>query len=190
MPQLKRREVRIKVMQVLYAHEISKEPIIKIKKDLMSDLEGEDNLTFSDTLIKHVIENEKLIDEYILGKVLNWELERMALVDRIVMRMGIAELLFFPDIPPKVSINEAIDIAKEYCTRSSGKFVNGVLDGIHEDLKKDNKLIKTGRGLLNTESKNKNNSKSKKTPDYSKEKTDPAKKTSKDKKPKKPAVKN
>ncbi len=190
MPQLKRREVRIKVMQVLYAHEISKEPIIKIKKDLMSDLEGEDNITFSDTLIKHVIENEKQLDEFILGKVLNWELERMALVDRIIMRMGIAELLYFPDIPPKVSINEAIDIAKEYCTRSSGKFVNGVLDGIHDDLKRDNKLVKTGRGLLNTESKNKNSGKSRKTPDFKKKKNDPSNKTIKDKNTKKPAVKN
>ncbi|MFZ1320409.1 MAG: transcription antitermination factor NusB [Ignavibacteria bacterium] len=187
MPQLKRREVRIKVMQVLYAHEISKEPISKIKKDLMPDVIGEDNVAFSDSLIKHVLENEKLLDDYILGKVLNWELERMALVDRIVMRMGISELLFFPDIPPKVSINEAIDISKDFCTRSSGRFVNGVLDAIHDDLKKENKLVKTGRGLVTTESKNKNN---KKKSVSIRGKTDPEKKDFMKKKNAKPHIKN
>ncbi|HQY52947.1 MAG TPA: transcription antitermination factor NusB [Ignavibacteria bacterium] len=187
MPQLKRREVRIKVMQVLYAHEISKEPISKIKKDLMPEVVGEDNVTFSDSLIKHVLENEKLLDEYILGKVLNWELERMALVDRIVMRMGISELLFFPDIPPKVSINEAIDISKDFCTRSSGRFVNGVLDAIHDDLKRDNKLVKTGRGLVTTEGKNKKNNKKS---DSKREKIDPEKKDYMKKKNAKPHIKN
>jgi len=96
MPQLKRREVRIKVMQVLYAHEISKEPISKIKKDLMPEVVGEDNVTFSDSLIKHVLENEKLLDEYILGKVLNWELERMALVEFLNFCSFLIFLLRFP----------------------------------------------------------------------------------------------
>jgi N utilization substance protein B len=73
----------------------------------------------------------------------------MAFVDKIVLRMGVAELLYFPDIPPKVSINEAIDISKEYCTKNSGKFVNGILDSVLDELKRDNKLVKTGRGLLN-----------------------------------------
>ncbi|MCY7361819.1 MAG: N utilization substance protein B, partial [Ignavibacteria bacterium] len=62
-------------------------------------------------------------------------------------------LLYFPDIPPKVSINEAIDIAKEFCTRNSGKFVNGILDAVHDELKREDKLNKTGRGLLNLKKK-------------------------------------
>jgi len=61
--------------------------------------------------------------------------------------------LHFPEIPPKVSINEAIDISKDYCTRNSGKFVNGILDAILHDLKKEEKLNKTGRGLLNLKKK-------------------------------------
>jgi N utilization substance protein B len=69
--------------------------------------------------------------------------------------MGVAELLYFPDIPPKVSINEAIDISKEYCTRNSGKFVNGILDAVLDELKKDNKINKTGRGLINVKKKKK-----------------------------------
>lgn len=153
MPQLKRRDLRIAVMQVLYAHEISKDPIDKVKKDLLPEIAEEESREFVQQLIALSLEHEKELDEMILGKVVNWELERMALIDRILLRMGIAELLYFPEIPPKVSINEAIDIAKEYCTRNSGKFVNGILDAVLDDLKKDNKLNKTGRGLLNLKKK-------------------------------------
>lgn len=154
MSQLKRREVRIKVMQTLYAHEMSQDPIKKVKADQLSEIKEEENIEFANTLIDLVIKNEKLLDSYILDKVVNWELERMAFVDKIVLRMGVAELLYFPDIPPKVSINEAIDISKEYCTRNSGKFVNGILDAVLDELKRDNKLNKTGRGLLNLRKKN------------------------------------
>jgi len=69
--------------------------------------------------------------------------------------MGLSEILYFPEIPPKVSINESIEIAKDYCTKSSGKFVNGILDAILTDLKNDDKLNKRGRGLLDLKKKKK-----------------------------------
>ena len=153
MSQIKRRDLRIAVMQVLYAHEISKDPIEKVKKDLLPEIGEEESSDFVNQLIDLVLKNEEKLDEMILEKVVNWELERMALIDKIVLRMGVTELLFFPEIPPKVSINEAIDISKDYCTRNSGKFVNGVLDAILDDLKKDEKLNKSGRGLLNLKKK-------------------------------------
>jgi transcription antitermination protein NusB len=150
----KRREVRIKVMQVLYAREISQEPLDKIKGDLLTDINDEDSINFSSELIDRVSQNIPMLDEFIVKKVENWEFERIAIVDKIILRMGIAELLYFPDIPPKVSINEAIDIAKDFCTKNSGKFVNGVLDAVLDELKKDNKLNKSGRGLLDLKKKN------------------------------------
>lgn len=153
MSQLKRRDLRIHVMQVLYAHEISKDPVEKVKKDLLPEIKEEESAAFVNDLISKTLENEAQLDEMILQNVVNWELERMALIDKILLRMGITELLYFPEIPPKVSINEAIDIAKEYCTRNSGKFVNGILDAVLEDLKKNNTLNKTGRGLLNLKKK-------------------------------------
>ncbi|MDQ3021044.1 MAG: transcription antitermination factor NusB [Bacteroidota bacterium] len=155
MSQLKRREIRIKVMQVLYAQQISGDTVKKVKKDLLSEIKEEENIQFADKLVDNVLNNEKLLDAYILDKVVNWELERMGLIDRIVLRMGIAEMLYFPEIPPKVSINEAIDIAKDFCTRNSGKFVNGILDAVLEELTKEKKLEKTGRGLLNLKKKEK-----------------------------------
>lgn len=150
----KRREVRIKVMQVLYASEIAQEPLEKIKGDLLTDINDEDGKNFSSELIDRVSQNVPMLDEFIVKKVENWEFERIAIVDKIILRMGIAELLYFPDIPPKVSINEAIDIAKDFCTKNSGKFVNGVLDAVLDELKKDNKLNKSGRGLLDLKKKN------------------------------------
>jgi N utilization substance protein B len=156
MSQLKRRDLRIAVMQVLYAHEISKDPIDKVKKDLLPEIGEEESSDFVNQLIDLVLKNEELLDKMILEKVVNWELERMALIDKIVLRMGVTELLYFPEIPPKVSINEAIDISKDYCTRNSGKFVNGILDAILDDLKKEEKLNKSGRGLLNLKKKSGN----------------------------------
>ncbi len=155
MSQLKRRDIRIKVMQVLYAHEMSQDPIKKVKEDLLSGIKETENIEFANQLVDYVLKNQKQIDAYILEKVVNWELERISLIDRLILRIGIAELMYFPDIPPKVSINEAIDIAKDFCTRNSGKFVNGILDAVLDDLKKENKLNKTGRGLLNIKKKDK-----------------------------------
>ena len=148
--QSKRRITRIKVMQVIYAHIIAKDPIEKVKKDLLENSEESINIEFANQLIDKVLANSETLDKTIESKVENWEMERIALLDKIVLRMGLAEILYFIEIPPKVSINEAIDIAKEYGTKSSGKFVNGILDAILTELKNTGKLNKKGRGLIDT----------------------------------------
>ena len=148
-----RRIARIKVMSVLYAYEITKEPLDKIKKDLLSDFEDKEKLEFAIALIDKVMENVQSLDISIRKKINNWEYHRVALLDKIILRMGLAEILYFPEIPPKVTINEAIDLGKEYSTANSGSFINGVLDSILSDLKKENKINKKGRGLLDLEKK-------------------------------------
>lgn len=153
MAHVKRREIRTKVLQGLYAHEISKDPISKIKKDLLSEIVEEDGRMFGEELLDTVTKNNVTIDKYMFGKIKNWEEERISLLDKLILRMGICELLYFPEIPPKVTINEAIELAKIFCTKSSGKFVNGILDAVHLKLAKENKLNKTGRGLLNLKKK-------------------------------------
>jgi transcription antitermination factor NusB len=77
-----------------------------------------------------------MIDKVISDYATNWELKRMAVTDRNILRFATYELLFMKDIPPKVSINEAIDIAKKYGDRDSGKFVNGILDKINKTERK------------------------------------------------------
>lgn len=90
-------------------------------------------------------ENESLIEE--LTK--NWELDRIAKMDVILLKMGITELQIFPEIPTKVTLNETIEISKFYSTPKSNIFINGILDKAIERLKKEKKIIKVGRGLLN-----------------------------------------
>ena len=88
------------------------------------------------------------LDDKIKERVKNWEMNRIALIDRILLRMGVCEMLYFPDIPPKVSINESIEIAKEYSTAGSSKFINGILDAILSNEKKSGRIHKQGRGLI------------------------------------------
>ncbi|MFN8265333.1 MAG: transcription antitermination factor NusB [Chitinophagaceae bacterium] len=97
---------------------------------------------YAKDLLITVIEKDELCNTHIKGKLQNWDPERTAALDMILMKMGICEFLFFETIPPKVTINEYIDLAKEYSTPQSGHFVNGILDSIHKDLANENKLHK------------------------------------------------
>jgi len=145
----KRRTAREKVLQALYAYELSKEPITDVIQNIFGDLKHQhDDFEFAKKLITEVVHHEKEIEEIIRKKVAHWEFDRIAYIDKILLRMGIAEFLFFPDIPPKVTINESIEVAKLFSTEQSGKFINGVLDAILEDLRQSKKLQKTGRGLI------------------------------------------
>jgi transcription antitermination protein NusB len=89
---------------------------------------------FADPLIRGVLEKRDSIDEKIKSHARNWEFHRIAAVDRNIMRLAIYEILFRDDIPPVVSINEAVDIAKKFSTQDSGKFVNGILDKIRGEV--------------------------------------------------------
>jgi N utilization substance protein B len=146
----KRRAVRERVLQALYAYEISREPIERIIDEIVTLKSQREALAFAKELIHTVIEHQEEIDSTIKKKVANWEFNRIAVIDRILLEIGICELLYFEDIPPKVTINEAIEIAKRYSTEKSGQFINGVLDSLLADLKTSGQLRKSGRGLVET----------------------------------------
>lgn len=97
---------------------------------------------FAKGLLQTVMEKKEVVMDLIKPKLKNWDADRIATLDMILMQMGVAEFLFFETIPPKVTINEYIDIAKEYSTPQSGQFVNGILDNIHKDLLNDDKMHK------------------------------------------------
>jgi N utilization substance protein B len=148
---LRRRVVRERVLQALYAYELSQEPIEMIIKNIVADLQKQpESFAFAKQLILKVIDCNKELDDLIRQRVEHWEFNRLAIIDRIVLRMSICELMYFEDIPPKVTINEAIEIARTFSTDKSDKFVNGVLDSILEDLKKEGRIRKSGRGLVDT----------------------------------------
>jgi N utilization substance protein B len=103
---------------------------------------GPEKTQYALTLLKTVTEKKELCMNLIKPKLKNWDPERIAVLDMIMIRMGVCELLFFETIPTKVTINEYIDIAKSYSTQQSGQFVNGILDSIHKDLVAEGKLKK------------------------------------------------
>lgn len=107
-----------------------------------------DDVKFASSLFDCVIDNSTEYDEHISKFAKNWDLERISLMDRTILRMGIGEMVNFRNIPIKVSINECIDIAKNYSSPKSGKFINGLLDVISLNLLKEKKIIKTGKGLI------------------------------------------
>lgn len=144
----KRRVVRETVMQALYAHELSGEPIDRIIEEIVELRSQPEAQTFAEKLIRSIVEHREEIESTIKQKVKNWALDRIAVIDRILLRMGVCEFLYFEDIPPKVTINEAIDIAKRFSTEKSGQFINGVLDSILADLRANGRLNKSGRGLI------------------------------------------
>jgi len=107
-------------------------------KEMISD----EKWDFAKTLLLTVREKSEHLESFIIPKLKNWDPERIALLDMILMKMGVAEFLYFETIPPKVTINEYIDLAKEYSTPQSGQFVNGILDNIHKELVQQGKMHK------------------------------------------------
>lgn len=105
---------------------------------MMSD----DKEQFAKDLLQTVLEKSEHLQSLIIPKLKNWDSERIALLDMILMKMGVAEFLYFETIPPKVTINEYIDLAKDYSTTQSGQFVNGILDNIHKELLQEGKMKK------------------------------------------------
>nr|WP_294872685.1 transcription antitermination factor NusB [uncultured Pedobacter sp.] len=103
---------------------------------------------FVEDLFIYTLRNDKDYQALIAERTKNWESERIALMDTILMKMAICELLNFPSIPVKVTINEYLDLSKDYSTPKSNSFINGILDKIMGDLKRTNSIKKIGRGLI------------------------------------------
>jgi len=133
----RRRKAREVALQALYAVEIGGEKLPSILDYLFrdNDLE-EETKSFVIELTQKAFSHMGKIDELIGRMAKHWELRRIATVDRNILRLAICEIFWFPDIPPKVSINEAIELAKKYSTRESGRFVNGILDSVARESRK------------------------------------------------------
>jgi len=130
----KRTLARNCALKFLYQIDITKELIDDVLEDFWQTQDDIDNSVrqFANILIKGTLDNLKTIDKHIVNSAANWQLKRMAVVDRNILRLATCELLYLKDIPPKVSINEAIELAKKYGDTESGRFVNGILDKINK----------------------------------------------------------
>lgn len=131
-----RRVCRVAAMQYLYSWMINR------PRDINDDLrmffanleEDRDYYSFAEELIFGVVENVDAIDEKIKGVAKNWDFARIAKIDLAILRLAIYELLYRKDIPPVVTINEAIDLSKDFSTAESRRFVNGILDRLRGEL--------------------------------------------------------
>lgn len=110
----------------------------------LQEMVSQEKWQFAKSLLITSIEKKEQATELIKPKLKNWDAERIAQLDMVLMRMGVCELLYFETIPTKVTINEYIDLAKEYSTQQSGQFVNGILDNIHKELTEAGKIQKIG----------------------------------------------
>ncbi len=111
-------------------------------------IKSNEDVKFGRDLLERIIINDQKLELELEGKTPNWDTDRIAILDRVVLKIAIAELLFFPSIPTKVTMNEYLEIAKDYSTPKSNNFVNGVLDKLVREFKEENRLNKSGRGLL------------------------------------------
>ena len=115
---------------------------------LPSLFDYQDEIEFGQDLFNNILANNEGLKNHLIGRTPNWDSERIAKIDYAILITSIAELLYFPSIPPKVTINEYIEIAKEFSSPSSGKFINGVIDKLIKDLTEKGLIVKTGRGLI------------------------------------------
>jgi N utilization substance protein B len=154
-----RRQIRAKVMQAVYACITSGQTpdyvfdlLLKDLKQEVEELETKKKLSGDTKLLTALyyesMKHTERYDEYIQSKAENWELERIARLDRILMHMAICEMLNFEEIPVKVTINEYLELAKTYSTPKSSKFINGILDSLYNDFRTSGLIVKRGRGLI------------------------------------------
>jgi N utilization substance protein B len=130
----KRTQARECALQILYQYEMNPEPMAEILRKFwfqQDEIFSEEARSFAEKLALGTIENQAEIDKVLERYADNWELSRMAMIDRNVMRLATYELLYLADVPPKVTLNEAVNLAKKFSQEESGKFVNGILDKIN-----------------------------------------------------------
>ena len=116
--------------------------------NLPSLFDYQDEIKFGQELLNQVVKEYDNLKDHLSGRTPNWESDRIARIDYIILITSTAELLYFPSIPTKVTLNEYIEIAKEFSSPGSGKFVNGVIDNIVKDLTSKGLIVKKGRGLI------------------------------------------
>ena len=135
-----RRIARESVLQALYAQQFSDdEPAIVLNRIMALYPEKNKNFKFISSLFQCVLDNVDWANDMIKSYLQNWEFDRVAQIDRVLLRMGICEIFYIDDIPPKVSISEMVEISKVYSTEESSGFINGILDAVYKEFQQKNK---------------------------------------------------
>ena len=132
-----RRMARERVLEALFAYEYSHDkPSLIINRIIENHSSIKENLKFINGLFDIVVNNKDFTDQIIQSHLQNWEFDRIAQIDRLLIKMGICEIFHIDEIPPKVSITEMVEIAKIYSTDDSPVFINGILDAVYKEYQK------------------------------------------------------
>lgn len=134
---MRRREARELLLRVLYQHEFVDAPL----GELLSEANPGGQYQYIERVFSGIIARQEEIDKLIGDHTLGWRFERLAVIDRNILRLGVFELLYIPEIPPEVAINEAIELCKKYGTDNAQLFVNGILDHLWKENQNTNKSL-------------------------------------------------
>ena len=137
-----KRLARSLCLQILFANSFSSNSFKELANnffknndtDLGKEVFTEKQILYASKLFQVTLKNEEHVDKLIEKKLVNWEMNRLATMDRMILRMALSEMLFIDDVPPKVSIAEAVEIAKEFSSEDSSGFVNGIMDAIYNEV--------------------------------------------------------
>jgi N utilization substance protein B len=136
MPRKEKRLARIIALQALYAHEVAETEPGNTIATIVEELEespSADVISYGGKLARLAIDNRESSDDLIEARLKNWEMKRVSLMDKLILRLEISEMLHVESVPPKVSIVEGVEIAKIFSTDDSSRFVNGILDSVYND---------------------------------------------------------
>jgi N utilization substance protein B len=159
-PPQTRRDARETALQILYAVELTHSSVSTVMNDLMPKCEKPPPAVyFTKKIVSKTFEERGVCDSYIKRHSANWRFERIAVIDLLILRIAICEFMHFFDVPPKVTIDEAIELAKRYSTYKSSGYINGILDAILLELKEEGHVLKTGRGRMAKKNKKKTDEK-------------------------------
>ncbi len=136
MTRKEKRLARVIALQALYAHEIAETEPGDAMATIIEELEespSADVISYGGKLVRLAIDHQEGSDELIIARLKNWEMKRISLMDKLILRLEISEMLHEESVPPKVSIVEGVEIAKLFSTDNSSRFVNGILDSVYND---------------------------------------------------------
>ena len=132
-----KRMARIFALKMAYAYEMTNQDDSLVDGNINIDNslneQSEDVVVYSKKIVNTCVENIKDIDSLITSKSANWDINRIAFIDKIIIRLALTEMMYFDEVPPKVSIVEAVEISKEFSTKDSISFINGILDSIYNE---------------------------------------------------------
>ena len=139
-----KRQARIITLQVIYAHELNGSDLADTCEFMLDEgnLPIKDVLNYGKQLSNLIFQHSIEVDELIKNRSKNWDFNRITLIDKLILRMALVEMMYVDEVPPKVSIAEGVEIAKEFSTEDSSSFINGILDAVYNEIikKKENTI--------------------------------------------------